>query len=190
MASAWRGTCAQGLCRLGCIQTAPPCVSLPAPRSLQAPTFPRMEVLLPNGSPATFPPAATAFGSGSSSTGGSSSSELEPAAASLVCLAFRAGAQPMLEAWASGFSVQLQGCSGVALYELAIVEGVVSRSGGSHSACLPALAAAPSSSHGRLPGQLGISPWHAWLHGLHSATMSGEQVPTRHPLPPRSAPCL
>ncbi|KAL4423175.1 hypothetical protein ABPG77_000308 [Micractinium sp. CCAP 211/92] len=82
-----------------------------------APTFPRMEVLLPTGSPATFPPAVSA------SSG--SSGELQPAAASLVCLAFRAGAQSMLEAWAGSFSSQFQGRNGVALYELAIVEGVV-----------------------------------------------------------------
>ncbi|KAL4458895.1 hypothetical protein ABPG75_013760 [Micractinium tetrahymenae] len=100
-----------------------------APAS-HAPAFPRMQVLLSNGSPSTFPPAATAAAAAAGSGGSEGSSsggggELQPAAASLVCLAFRAGAQPMLEAWAGGFSSRFQGRRGVALYELAIVEGVV-----------------------------------------------------------------
>lgn len=113
-----------------------------------APAFPRMQVVQSDGSPATFPPpdassssnsdsqeaagaaaaAAEAPSSSSSSgDGGEAGGGLQPCAASLVCLAFRAGAQPMLEAWASPFSEHFQGRSGVALYELAIVEGMVLR---------------------------------------------------------------
>ena len=99
--------------------------------ALQALAFPHMQVVQPDGRPAVFPPAAAAVVdtaessvSSSSSTGGADA--LQPAPASLVCVAFRAGAQPMLEAWAAPFSQQFQGRSGVALYELAIVEGVVS----------------------------------------------------------------
>ena len=99
---------------------------------MQASAFPRLEVVLSDGTPAVFPPAAAAAafssGSGSSEVSSSSSSAAAepPAAASLVCVAFRAGAQPMLEAWAGPLAQHFQGRSGVALYELAIVEGVVS----------------------------------------------------------------
>jgi len=98
---------------------------------LQASAFPRLEVVLSDGTPATFPPAAAAAlssssGSSEASSSSSSAAAEPPAAASLVCVAFRAGAQPMLEAWAGPFAQHFQGRSGVALYELAIVEGVVS----------------------------------------------------------------
>ncbi|PRW59488.1 Mitochondria isoform 1 [Chlorella sorokiniana] len=96
-----------------------------------APAFPRLEVVLSDGRPAVFPPAAASSSSDPSSSSSSSSSSAAaaepPPAASLVCVAFREGAQPMLEAWAGPFAQQFQGRSGVALYELAIVEGVVMR---------------------------------------------------------------
>ena len=104
--------------------------------------FPQLAVVQSDGSPATFPPAASDCSSGGGSSGNDGAagggeqppvaaatvtSTQQPAAASLVCLAFRAGAQPMLEAWATPFSQQFQGRAGVALIELAVVEGVVMR---------------------------------------------------------------
>lgn len=98
------------------------------PPCLQAPAFPRLDVVLSDGSPAIFPPAAAAAAAVSSSPSSSGGAAEALPAASLVCVAFRAGAQPMLEAWAGPFAQHFQGRSGsVALYELAIVEGVVSR---------------------------------------------------------------
>ncbi|KAI3436178.1 hypothetical protein D9Q98_002233 [Chlorella vulgaris] len=117
--------------------------------SSHAPTFPHMQVVLSDGSSCTFPPAAAELshraGSNTqqpmqlgaatqppSDVGTNSAAAaggvLQPSAASLVCLAFRAGAQPMIEAWATAFGHHFQGRgSEVALYEMAIVEGVVMR---------------------------------------------------------------
>lgn len=72
--------------------------------------FPQVQASLPTGEQYTFPP-----------------SDSPAAAASLVCTAFRAGAETMLEAWAGPFSQEFEHSPGVALYELALVESPVMR---------------------------------------------------------------
>lgn len=73
-----------------------------------APIFPSIEPLAADGTPHPFPSVGP-----------------DAPAASLVCVAFRAGAQEMLEAWAKPFSVAHQESPNVALYELALIESVV-----------------------------------------------------------------
>jgi len=48
-------------------------------------------------------------------------------AVSLVCIAFRAGAQEMIESWAAPYSQAFQSNPSAALYELSLVESVVMR---------------------------------------------------------------
>jgi ATPase complex subunit ATP10 len=74
-----------------------------------APAFPPIQPLASTGSVVPFPLADAAAA----------------AAASLVCVAFRAGAQDMLEAWAAPFSRRFHERSSVALYELALIESPV-----------------------------------------------------------------
>eukprot|EP00887_Chlorella_sp_A99_P006613 scaffold3.g6613.t1 len=66
-------------------------------------------------------------GSGRVAGGPASTSGLPSPRAGLVCVAFRAGAQPMIEQWASAFGHAFAGRCGAALYELSLVEGVVMR---------------------------------------------------------------
>ena len=75
-----------------------------------APLFPSIEAVAADGNPISFP----SMGPNAPAT-------------SLVCVAFRAGAQEMLEAWAEPFSREYQGNSSshVGLYELALIESVV-----------------------------------------------------------------
>lgn len=89
-----------------------------APAS-QAPPFPELHALRPDGSVATFPPVR---GVGGGST--TASDEAAAAArASLVIVAFRAGAQEMVEAWAAPFADHFRARPGaVALLELALIE--------------------------------------------------------------------
>lgn len=103
----------------------------PHPAPLQAPAFPPLTVVLSDGSSSKFPPVPPAGGTSSSSPPAAAGAAqpagivLQPADAALVCLAFRAGAQPILEAWARPFSERFAGRPGVVLYELAVVEGLV-----------------------------------------------------------------
>ena len=103
-----------------------------------APPFPRLEVLVaPEGTPVIFPPGQSSRISVSSSSSSSSSAiKADPCgnssqpplpAASLVCVAFRAGAQPMIEAWAGEFASRFASAPRAALVELAVVEGMVMR---------------------------------------------------------------
>ncbi|GAB4821697.1 hypothetical protein N2152v2_008743 [Parachlorella kessleri] len=87
----------------------------------QARLFPQIQVLQPDGTKACFPQPAISGGGSSSSSGGGSPGE----SASLVCIAFRAGAQEMLEAWAVPFSQRFQGKPGIRVIELSLVESVV-----------------------------------------------------------------
>ena len=103
----------------------------------QAIAFPQLHALLPDGSAATFPPRPDSAGASSSASsssssgggGGGGAAELPSARAALACVAFRAGAQPMLDAWGEHFAAHFAGRAGAGLYELALVEGVV-RGGG------------------------------------------------------------
>ena len=78
----------------------------PAAESLP---FPAILPVAADGAETPFPPAAAAAAP----------------PASLVCVAFRAGAQGMLEAWAAPFSAAFHSTPGAALYELALVESRV-----------------------------------------------------------------
>ena len=94
-----------------------------------APRFPEIQVVLPDGRTATFAPTVAAedgrCSSDSPSSSSSSSNGLHKAA--LVCVAFRAGAQPMLEEWARPFGERFAGSPDAAIYELSLVEGIVMR---------------------------------------------------------------
>lgn len=76
----------------------------------QAHAFPAITPLTSDGTPFTFPP-----------TGPSAP------VASLVSIAFRAGAQQMIESWAAPFSHAHSNAPNVALYELSVVESIVMR---------------------------------------------------------------
>ena len=71
-----------------------------------APAFPPIQPLASTGSAVPFPLAGAA-------------------AASLVCVAFRAGAQDMLEAWAAPFTRRFHDRPSAALVELALIESPV-----------------------------------------------------------------
>ena len=85
----------------------------------QAPPFPELHALRPDGSVATFPPVR---GAAAAAAGGAS---IEAARASLVIVAFRAGAQQMVEAWAAPFADHFRGRPGVALLELGLIESTL-----------------------------------------------------------------
>jgi ATPase complex subunit ATP10 len=78
----------------------------------QSAAFPPLQAALPDGTTTTFPPAAD---------------RNSAPAVSLVCVAFRAGAQGMLEAWAAPFSRRFgaRPGTGAALVELSLVESRV-----------------------------------------------------------------
>jgi mitochondrial ATPase complex subunit ATP10 len=75
-----------------------------------SPPFPRLAVAVaPDGTAAEFPPAAP--------------DDYASYKAALVCVAFRAGAQPMVEAWAAPFAHRFASrAADAALVELALVE--------------------------------------------------------------------
>ena len=76
-----------------------------------AAAFPPIEPLLPDGSKTAFPPLEAPPGSAP--------------ALSLVCIAFRAGAEGMLQAWAAPFSSSFQHEPRAALFEIALIESTV-----------------------------------------------------------------
>ena len=78
-----------------------------------APIFPTIHPFAADGSPHQFPPSFAAEDSA------------PPLAVSLVCVAYRAGAQEMLEAWAAPFSRLYRNTPRAALFEIALVESVV-----------------------------------------------------------------
>lgn len=121
-----------------------------APKNLvagkEAHAFPQMQVFLPDGSEVLYPPSAGACGG-------------ETPGVSLVCAAFRAGAQDMLEAWSRPFGEQFQGRSQVHYYELALIESSLMSMFPFRSMMLRSAAAAASAS------QLPLKPRHLFHFG-------------------------